>query len=91
LVFDPEILILDEATSSVDPESERMVQQGIKELLKDRTAIIIAHRLTTTRLADRVLVIHQGKLIEQGKHEDLLLNKGRYYAMYRLQYLSGVI
>lgn len=91
LVFEPEILILDEATSSVDPESERMVQQGMKELLKDRTAIIIAHRLTTTRLADRVLVIHQGKLIEQGNHEELLLNKGHYYAMYRLQYLSGVI
>ncbi|KPL16005.1 hypothetical protein AMJ74_00205 [candidate division WOR_3 bacterium SM1_77] len=91
LVFDPEILILDEATSSVDPESERLVQQGMKELLKDRTAIIIAHRLTTTRLADRVLVIHHGKLIEQGKHEELLLNRGYYYAMYRLQYLTGVI
>ncbi len=90
LVFDPEILILDEATSSVDPESERMVQQGMKELLRDRTAIIIAHRLTTTRLADRILVIHQGKLIEQGKHEELLRSKGHYDAMYRLQYLSGV-
>lgn len=90
LVFNPEILILDEATSSVDPESERLVQQGLKELLKDRTAIIIAHRLTTTRLADRVLVIHKGKLVEQGNHADLLLQKGHYYKMYRLQYLSGV-
>jgi ATP-binding cassette subfamily B multidrug efflux pump len=90
LVFDPEILILDEATSSVDPESERLVQQGLRELLKGRTAIIIAHRLTTTRLADRVLVIHKGKLVEQGNHADLLLEKGHYYKMYRLQYLSGV-
>jgi len=90
LVFDPEILILDEATSSVDPESERLVQQGLKELLKGRTAIIIAHRLTTTRLADRVLVIHKGELAEEGNHADLLLEKGHYYRMYRLQYLSGV-
>ena len=90
LVFDPEILILDEATSSVDPESERLVQQGLKELLKGRTAIIIAHRLTTTRLADRVLVIHKGKLVEEGNHADLLLGKGHYYKMYRLQYLGGV-
>ncbi len=90
LVFDPEILILDEATSSVDPQSERLVQQGLKELLKGRTAIIIAHRLTTTRLADRVLVIHKGRLVEQGNHAELLLEKGHYYKMYRLQYLSEV-
>jgi ABC-type multidrug transport system fused ATPase/permease subunit len=90
LVFDPGILILDEATSSVDPESERLVQQGLKELLKGRTAIIIAHRLTTTRLADRVLVIHKGRLVEEGNHADLLREKGHYYKMYRLQYLSGV-
>lgn len=90
LVFDPEILILDEATSSVDPQSERLVQQGMKELLKGRTAIIIAHRLTTTRLADRILVVHKGKLVEEGKHNDLIQHKGHYYKMYRLQYLSGV-
>ncbi len=90
LVFNPEILILDEATSSVDPQSERLVQQGMKELLKGRTAIIIAHRLTTTRLADRILVVHKGKLVEQGNHADLIQHKGHYYKMYRLQYLSGV-
>ncbi len=89
LVFDPKILILDEATSSVDPVSEQLIQEGMKELLKNRTAIIIAHRLTTTRLADRILVIHKGKLIEQGKHTDLLLKKGYYYKLYNLQYLSG--
>jgi len=90
MVFDPEILILDEATSSVDPQSERLVQKGMEELLKGRTAIIIAHRLTTTRLADRVMVIHKGKLVEQGSHDDLIRQRGHYYKMYRLQYLSGV-
>ncbi|UCG29410.1 MAG: ABC transporter ATP-binding protein [candidate division WOR-3 bacterium] len=90
LVFDPQILILDEATSSVDPQSERLVQEGLRELLKGRTAIIIAHRLTTTRLADRVMVIHKGKLVENGNHSELLKERGHYYKMYRLQYLSGV-
>ncbi len=88
LVFDPEILILDEATSSVDPGSERLVQDGMRELLKDRTAIIIAHRLTTTRLADRVLVVHRGRLVEQGTHEDLVSKRGYYYQLYNLQYLG---
>lgn len=88
LVFDPEILILDEATSSVDPGSEQLVQEGMKELLKERTAIIIAHRLTTTRLADRVLVVHRGQLVEQGTHEDLLSKRGYYYQLYNLQYLG---
>jgi ABC-type multidrug transport system fused ATPase/permease subunit len=88
LVFDPEILILDEATSSVDPQSEQLIQEGMKELLKNRTAIIIAHRLTTTRLANRILVIHKGKLIEQGTHTDLIVKKGYYYKLYNLQYLS---
>jgi ABC-type multidrug transport system fused ATPase/permease subunit len=89
LVVDPEIVILDEATSSVDPESERMVQEGMQELLKDRTAIIIAHRLTTTRLADRVLVIHNGKLVEEGHHQELLKRKGFYHKLYQLQYISA--
>ncbi|MCX7995010.1 MAG: ABC transporter ATP-binding protein/permease [candidate division WOR-3 bacterium] len=88
LVFDPEIIILDEATSAVDPQSERVVQDGLKELLQERTAIIIAHRLTTTRLADRILVIHKGKLVEQGSHHELLKKKGFYYNFYRLQYLQ---
>jgi ABC-type multidrug transport system fused ATPase/permease subunit len=90
LVFDPELVILDEATSSVDPESERMVQEGMKELLRDRTAIIIAHRLTTTRLADRVMVIHNGRLVEEGRHQDLIKRKGFYQKLYQLQYISAV-
>jgi ABC-type multidrug transport system fused ATPase/permease subunit len=90
LVFDPELVILDEATSSVDPESERLVQEGMKELLKDRTAIIIAHRLTTTRLADRIIVIHNGRLVEEGRHQDLIRRKGYYQRLYQLQYLSAI-
>jgi ATP-binding cassette subfamily B multidrug efflux pump len=91
LVFDPDIVILDEATSAVDPQSERMVQAGMKELFKDRTAIIVAHRLTTTRLADRVLVIHKGRLIEEGGHEELLQRKGFYRNLYLLQYLQSTL
>lgn len=89
LVFDPEILVLDEATSAVDPECERIVQEGMKELLENRTAIIIAHRLMTTRLADRILVIHKGRLIEEGSHRDLIARHGFYNKLYRLQYLDG--
>ncbi len=88
LVFDPQLVILDEATSSVDPQSERLIQEGMKELLKDRTAIIIAHRLTTTRLADRIIVIHKGRIVEQGTHSELISRKGFYYSLYRLQYLE---
>ncbi|MEO0107374.1 MAG: ABC transporter ATP-binding protein [candidate division WOR-3 bacterium] len=88
LVFDPEIIILDEATSAVDPQSERIIQEGLKELFQNRTAIIIAHRLTTTRLADRILIIHNGKLVEQGSHSELLKKKGVYYNFYKLQYLQ---
>jgi ABC-type multidrug transport system fused ATPase/permease subunit len=91
MVFDPDIVILDEATSSVDPESERLVQQGMEALFKNRTAIIIAHRLTTTRLADRVLVIHNGRLVEEGRHEDLLDKKGFYHNLYLLQYLRSAV
>ncbi|MEO0142448.1 MAG: ABC transporter ATP-binding protein [candidate division WOR-3 bacterium] len=88
LVFDPEIIILDEATSAVDPQSERIIQEGLKELLQNRTAIIIAHRLTTTRLADRILIIHNGRIVEQGSHNELLKKRGFYYNFYRLQYLQ---
>ncbi len=88
LIFDPEIIVLDEATSAVDPQSEKIIQEGLKELLQQRTAIIIAHRLTTTRLADRILVIHQGRLVEEGSHGELLKKKGFYCHFYQLQYLD---
>jgi ATP-binding cassette subfamily B protein len=88
LVRDPEILILDEATSSVDPHTEHLIQEGLEELLKGRTAIIVAHRLATIRMADRVLVVHKGRIAEQGTHEELLAREGIYSRLYRLQYVG---
>ena len=88
LVRDPEILILDEATSSVDPHTEHLIQEGLEELLKGRTAIIVAHRLATIRMADRVLVVHKGRIVEQGTHEELLAREGIYSRLYRLQYVG---
>ncbi len=86
LAFDPDILILDEATSSVDTDTELLIQRGLEELLKDRTAIIIAHRLSTIEKADKILVLHHGELREQGTHEELLRQGGLYYTLYRMQY-----
>lgn len=86
LAFDPEILILDEATSSIDTETERLIQTALDELLKDRTSIVIAHRLSTIEKADRILVLHHGELRESGTHEDLLQQKGIYYRLYQMQY-----
>jgi ATP-binding cassette subfamily B multidrug efflux pump len=83
LVFDPEILILDEATSSVDPHSERLIQAGIRRLLAGRTAIIIAHRLSTVLDADRILVINRGRIVESGTHGELLERNGYYARLYR--------
>ena len=85
LVFDPEVLVLDEATSSIDPELELVVNNAINKLLEGRTAIIIAHRLSTVRQADEILVIDQGKIEERGTHEELMKLKGRYYYLIRLQ------
>jgi ATP-binding cassette, subfamily B, multidrug efflux pump len=86
LAFDPEILILDEATSSVDPHSERLIQAGIKRLLEGRTAIIIAHRLSTILDADRILVIHRGRIAESGTHQELMDRNGYYARLYRIQF-----
>jgi ATP-binding cassette subfamily B protein len=88
LVRDPEILILDEATSSVDPHTEYLIQEGLAELLKGRTAVIVAHRLATIRMADRVLVIHKGRIAEEGTHDELLARQGIYSRLHRLQYVS---
>lgn len=87
LLRDPEILVLDEATASVDPEAEELIQRGISELMRERTAIVIAHRLTTIEEADRVLVLHRGRLVEQGSHAELLAADGVYARLYRLQYV----
>jgi ATP-binding cassette, subfamily B, multidrug efflux pump len=86
LVHDPPILILDEATSSVDTESEILIQEAIARLLKERTAIVIAHRLSTIQRADRIIVLHDGMVRESGTHQQLLKLKGLYYKLYRLQY-----
>lgn len=89
LVRDPEILILDEATSSVDPRTEALIQEGLEELLRGRTAVIVAHRLATIRLADRVVVVHKGRIAEQGTHDELLARGGIYARLYELQYVGG--
>jgi ABC-type multidrug transport system fused ATPase/permease subunit len=86
LAHNPEILILDEATSSVDGEIEAMIQEGIKKLLAHRTALVIAHRLSTIREMDRILVLDHGRLVEEGTHEHLLAAGGLYAKLYRLQF-----
>jgi len=82
LLKDPPILILDEATASVDPFTEAQIQEGLKEVMRDRTAIIIAHRLSTVRHVDRILVLRDGQIIEEGNHESLLAAGGHYAELY---------
>jgi len=84
-VYNPQILILDEATSSVDNESERLIQQATENLTKDRTSIVIAHRLSTIQKADCIVVLDQGKIIEKGTHRELLSSKGKYKTLYEKQ------
>lgn len=91
LAFDPKILILDEATSSVDSQTEALIQDALKELLTERTAIIIAHRLSTVKNVDRILVIHKGQVWEEGSHEELLARQGLYARLYELQYRAQEI
>ena len=83
LLADPRILILDEATSSVDTQTEQIIQHALATLLKGRTSFVIAHRLSTITNADKIVVIHDGKIIEQGSHAELLANQGMYYELYR--------
>jgi ATP-binding cassette subfamily B protein len=86
VAFDPAVLVLDEATASVDPATEHDIREGLARLLAGRTSIVIAHRLATVREADRVLVLHHGRLVEQGSHEELLrLPEGIYRTLYGLQ------
>lgn len=83
LLADPRILILDEATSSVDTQTEQIIQKALKRLLKKRTSFVIAHRLSTITNADRIVVIHDGKIVEQGTHFELLAKRGMYFGLYR--------
>ena len=86
LAYDPHILILDEATSSVDTETEHLIQKAIEKLLVGRTAIVIAHRLSTIQSADKIIVLHKGEVRETGNHQELLAKQGIYYKLYQLQY-----
>jgi ATP-binding cassette subfamily B protein len=86
LAFDPRVLILDEATSSIDTETEQLIQQAIERLMADRTALVIAHRLSTIQRANKIIVLHKGEIREMGNHQELLARRGIYYKLYQLQY-----
>ena len=85
LLADPKIIILDEATSNLDTESESFIQKSLNELMKDRTTFVIAHRLSTIQQADQILVIEEGNIVERGKHDELIAKKGRYFDLYTYQ------
>jgi ATP-binding cassette subfamily B protein len=86
---DPRILILDEATSSVDTRTERQIQQALEVLMRGRTSFVIAHRLSTIRRADQIMVLMNGEIVERGRHEDLLAQRGAYYNLYMRQFLNA--
>jgi subfamily B ATP-binding cassette protein MsbA len=86
ILADPRILILDEATSSLDSESEALIQEGLEFLMRGRTTFVIAHRLSTIRMADQILVLEGGRIIEQGAHPSLVAVQGRYFELYTKQY-----
>lgn len=88
MIFNPQILVLDEATSSVDPDTERRIQVALKRLLKGRTSLVIAHRLSTILDADKILVVREGQIIEQGTHRELLSQGGYYEKLFRLQFME---
>ena len=94
IVANPRMLILDEATSNVDTRTEKLIQEGLLALQKDKTSFIIAHRLSTISHADQILVIDKGRIIEQGTHAELMGKKGFYYELYMSQFrgkLEGVV
>jgi len=88
LAFDPAILVLDEATSNIDTETEQLIQEALGNLVKGRTTIAIAHRLSTIQHADKIIVLHKGRIREMGNHNELLAKRGLYYRLYQLQYKS---
>jgi ATP-binding cassette, subfamily B, multidrug efflux pump len=86
LAFNPALLILDEATSSIDTETEQLIQRAIERVMLDRTSLVVAHRLSTIQRADRIIVLHHGEIREQGSHQELLAQRGLYWRLYKLQY-----
>jgi len=91
LVFQPEILVLDEATSSVDTETELLIQDALEKVMRHRTCLVIAHRLSTIRNADRIIVLHHGEVREMGSHAELMEQRGIYHRLYQLQYEREVL
>lgn len=89
LAFDPALLILDEATSSIDTETEQLIQRAIERVMRDRTSIVVAHRLSTIQRADQIIVLHHGEIREQGTHQQLLAARGLYWMLYKLQYADS--
>ena len=86
LLADPRIFIMDEATSSIDTDTERLIQQGLQEIFRGRISFVIAHRLSTIRTADRILVIEKGRVLESGTHDELLAARGHYHALHTRQF-----
>src|SRR5207248_6779787 len=86
LAHNPRILILDEATSSVDPETEFLIREASKRLVENRTSLVIAHRLSTVQNASKIIVLHKGRVREVGSHQELLARRGIYWKLYQLQY-----
>jgi ATP-binding cassette subfamily B protein len=89
IAHDPRIIILDEATSSIDTETEKLIQEALQVVLEGRTSLVIAHRLSTIKNADRILVLSGGKLVEEGNHKELIAERGLYYNLYQLQYAGS--
>ena len=86
LAAEPDILVLDEATANIDTETEMWIQEAVDKLMRGRTSIVVAHRLSTIRNADKIIVMHHGRIREEGRHEELLALGGIYYRLHQLQY-----